>query len=296
MTIHGTVIDLEAGDYTAQVGQVGATLLSLRHRDHQLVDPVAPDQLGDAWQGRTLVPWPNRVVGGRYTVRGTTYGLPVNEPETGAALHGLAAFQRWDRAERGVSSVSWALDLPASFGYPFQVRCVTTYALDADRGLTITVAGTNVGGEPAPFGASTHPYLTCDGHPLDECEVRLPAGSVLQTAEGGTPTQVVPVPQAELELDPARPLRGVTVDNAFTDLPDHWALELTHPVAPGVRVDSDAAWVQLYTGERIGRRGLAVEPMTCPPDAFNRDPEGVLLHPGTSRSVSLRLSALPPRA
>jgi aldose 1-epimerase len=295
VTIHGTVLDLEAGDYRAQVAQVGATLLSLRHGDHRLVDPVPVDGLSDAWRGRTLVPWPNRVVGGRYTLGGTTYELPVNEHETGAALHGLAAFQRWELVERTGSNATWALELPASYGYPFQVRCATTYALDADGGLSITIKGTNIGTAPAPFGASTHPYLTCDGRSLDECEVTVPAGSVLLTDEHLSPTELVPVGTADLDLRAARPLAGMSVDHAFTDLPGSWSVELTHPQAPGVRLDSDAPWVQLYTGDRIGRVAAALEPMTCPPDAFNRDPDGVLLQPGDTRSVAMRISVLPAR-
>src|SRR5690606_36778890 len=104
-----------------------------------------------------------------------------------------------------------------------------------------------------------------------------------------TPTELVPVGEADLDLTDARPLEGVSIDHAFTDLPGAWAVELTHPTAPGVRVESGAPWVQLYTAERIGRRAAAVEPMTCPPDAFNRDPEGVLLQPGESRSLALRI-------
>ena len=294
MTVHGTVLTLRAGDYTAQVGQVGATLLSLTHRGHRLVDPVAPDELDDAWRGRTLVPWPNRVVGGRYEVAGTTYELPVNEHETGAALHGLAAFQRWDLVAHTPSSVTWALELPPSYGYPFQVRCTTTYSLNED-GLSLTIEGTTIGTQAAPFGASTHPYLTCDGRPVDECHVSLPARSVLLTDAHSSPTDLVPVADADLDLSHPTPLAGGEVDHAFTDLPAAWAVELTHPDAPGVRVDSDAPWVQFYTGDRIGRVAAAVEPMTCPPDAFNRDLEAVLLAPGETRTLSLRISALPPR-
>ncbi len=295
MTVHGAVVDLHAGDYAAQVGQVGATLLSLTHRDHRLVEPVPLDDLDNAWRGRTLVPWPNRVVGGRYEVAGTAYELPVNEHETGAALHGLGAFQRWEPVDSTPSSATWALELPASYGYPFQVRCVSTYALDAEGGLRLTIEGTNVGPSAAPFGASTHPYLTCDGRPLDECEVILPGGSVLLTDDRLSPTQLVPVEGSHLDLRTATSLRGLAVDHAFTDLPAAWAVELTHPTSPGVRLDSDAPWVQLYSGERTGRRAAAVEPMTCPPDAFNRDPDGVLLQPGETRTVSLRISATAPR-
>jgi len=294
VTVHGTVLTLRAGDYTAEVAQVGATLLSLTHQGHRLLDPVAPGQLDDAWRGRTLVPWPNRVVDGRYEVGGAAYHLPVNEPETGAALHGLAAFQRWDLLSSTADSAAWELGLPASYGYPFQVRCTTTYALAASGGLSVTVQGTNTGAQPAPFGASTHPYLTCHGRPLDECRVALPAGSVLLKDERSSPTEVVAAAAVGIEPTGPTPLRRISVDNAFTDLPVPWAVELTHPEVTGVRVDSDAPWVQLYTGERIGRRAAAVEPMTCSPDAFNRDPDGVLLVPGATRTLRLRISVLPP--
>ena len=103
------------------------------------------------------------------------------------------------------------------------------------------------------------------------------------------------MPGTEFDLRGPCPLRGRSVDHAFTDLPAAWSVELTHPTAPGVRLDSVAPWVQLYTGERIGRRGAAVEPMTCPPDAFNRIPEQVLLNPGARRTLRLRIGVLPPR-
>lgn len=295
MGIHGTVVELRAGDYAARVAAVGATLLDLTHRGHRLVDPVPADELDDAWRGRTLVPWPNRVVGGRYAVAGTTHQLPVNEQATGAALHGLAAFQRWELVSSTGASATFVLELPATYGYPFQVRCETTYTLDADTGLGVSVSGTNVGPSPAPFGASTHPYLTCAGRPLDECSISLPARSVLLTDEVNSPTRLVPVAEAGLDLSGPRSLEGVCSDHAFTDLPASWSVELHHPSAPGVRLTSDAPWVQLYTAERIGRRAAAVEPMTCPPDAFNRDPDGVLLQPGETRTLSLQIDALAPR-
>ena len=291
MTVHGSVVRLRAGAYEAQVAQVGATLLSLTRNGRHLVHPVAPGVLDDAWQGRTLVPWPNRVVGGRYAVAGTAYQLPVNEAATGAALHGLAAFQRWDSSALEPDRVVWVLDLPASHGYPFEVRCRVTYALDPDAGLSVRVEGENQGARPAPFGASTHPYLTCDGRPLDECTLTLPAGSVLLTDDHLSPTRVVPVGGTALDLRSPTPLRGVRLDHAFTALPATWAAELTHPTGGGVRLTSQAPWVQVYSGERLDRRGAAVEPMTCPPDAFNRDPHGVLLEPGATRTLSLQITA-----
>ncbi|MFK5644977.1 aldose-1-epimerase [Ornithinimicrobium sp. LYQ121] len=293
MTVNGTITRLRAGDYEATIGAVGASLLSLTHRGRHLVQPVDGDSLADGYQGRTLVPWPNRVVGGRYEVRGTAYQLPVNEAETGAALHGLAVFQRWDVVEVAADRGRWVLDLPASYGYPFEVECRVDHALDADEGLTVTVAGTNRGELAAPFGASTHPYLSCDTRPLAGCTLLLPAPSALLTDEDLSPTSTEPVAGTERDFRAPTLVGERLVDNAYTDLPaGHWAVELTHPDAVGVRMTSDARWVQLYTGDRIGRLGAAVEPMTCPPDAFNTRPDEVLLAPGATRELRLTISAI----
>jgi aldose 1-epimerase len=50
--------------------------------------------------------------------------------------------------------------------------------------------------------------------------------------------------------------------------------------------------MQLYSGELRGRRGLAVEPMTCPPDALNSGQELIVLGPGQSHSLAYRIHAV----
>ncbi|MDQ3527716.1 MAG: aldose-1-epimerase [Actinomycetota bacterium] len=293
MTINGTITHLRTGDYEATIGAVGASLLSLTHRGRHLVQPFDEDSRAEGYQGRTLVPWPNRVVRGRYQVSGTAYQLPVNELETGAALHGLAVFHRWDIAAITADRGRWVLELPASYGYPFEVECRVDYALDPGLGLSVTIAGTNKGQHAAPFGASTHPYLSCDAQPLSGCTLHLPAPRVLLTDEDLSPTSIAPVTGTRRDFTTPTLIGERLVDNAYTDLPEgDWVVELTHPDAVGVRMTSDARWVQLYTGDRIGRLGAAVEPMTCPPDAFNRQPDDVLLAPGATRQLWMRIGAI----
>lgn len=289
MSVNGTVTALASGDYEARVASVGACLVSLTHRGRDLVLPFDPAVLAEGYQGRTLVPWPNRVVGGRYAVDGRVLDLPVNERATGAALHGYGASGPWTVVDSGDAGVTLELDLPATYGYPFDLVCRARFALAQD-GLTVAVSGTNEGAEAAPFGIGTHPYLTC-GAPVDGCTLVVPAGRVLLTDRRSTPTELVPVDGA-LDLREPTVVGARSVDHAFTDLPPGWAVELSHPQAGGVRLSSDAPWVQVYTGEELGRRGAAVEPMTCPPDAFNRDPDGVLLAPGQTRTLRLRIAAL----
>ncbi|KWX09966.1 galactose mutarotase, partial [Carbonactinospora thermoautotrophica] len=54
-------------------------------------------------------------------------------------------------------------------------------------------------------------------------------------------------------------------------------------------------WVQVHTADRpeprFDRAGLAVEPMTCPPDAFNSGTDLVVLEPGAAHAASWTIGA-----
>lgn len=135
--------------------------------------------------------------------------------------------------------------------------------------------------QTAPFGAGFHPYLTAGGAPLKECRLRLPARTMLKTKADGTVTGRKSVSQ-DFDLTNGPLLAGRTIDHAFTDLPEEgWTAELVHgPSGFVVRMIADSPWVQVYTGERIDRAGIAVEPMSCPPNALNSGEDLVHLVPG----------------
>lgn len=291
MSVNGRITTLRAGGYEARVAAVGASLVSLTLEGRHLVQPFDEADLAEGYQGATLVPWPNRVVGARYRAGDEEHRLPVNESETGAALHGLGAFQHWTAVEHGEDHVLLELELPPVYGYPFDLLCRARYALDAEAGLTVTLTGTNQGARPAPFGMSSHPYLSCDARPLAECSLTVPAQQVLLTDDRLRPTDLVPVQGTPADLREPTLLGTRLVDNALTDLPEgHWQVRLTHPGTAATVLTADARWVQVYTGDKLGHRGVAVEPMSCPPDAFNSDPQGVLLAPGQTRELAFRIA------
>lgn len=51
----------------------------------------------------------------------------------------------------------------------------------------------------------------------------------------------------------------------------------------------DYRYVQVFSGDTLSpdrqRRGLAIEPMTCPPNAFRTGTDLIILHPGESISL-----------
>ena len=60
--------------------------------------------------------------------------------------------------------------------------------------------------------------------------------------------------------------------------------------------DEACPWVQIHTADRdtpeLSRLGLAVEPMTCPPDAYNSGTDLIVLAPGQSTTASWTIAAL----
>lgn len=291
MGLNGDLIHLEAGGYRATIATAGATLVSLARDGYDLVASFDPaTSVGEAYEGRTLAPWPNRIADGRYTFAGVEHRVPINEPETGSALHGLALWIPWAVDDRTDAAVRLSLRLPGSRGYEFDVFLTSTYALDAERGLTVELAGENLGRFDAPFGLSSHPYLTCDGASVDACRLVAPGTRVLLVDERMAPTDLVDAAGSPWDFTRVGAMEGRGVDHAFTGLPSGtWSVELSH-ASGHVCLTSDAAWVQLYSGEILGRTSVAVEPMTCPPNAFNGDDAEVALAPGGRRALSFSIA------
>ena len=311
--LSGTQYTLRACDYEAVVASVGASLRTLRHGGRDLVVPFDIDEVRPGYRGAVLAPWPNRVVDGRYTFAGAEHQAALTEPERGHALHGLTPWLDFSAVDRGTDHVTLAAVVEPQAGYPWRVRVETTYALDGD-GLTQTVRAVNESADAAPFGTAPHPYLVAGPSPLDTWTVEVPATRVLEV----TPDRLSPVALRDVaDHDPDRfDLRAPhvigsrVIDHAYTGLlpgaDGRVAVRVTDPVGGGVELSwgAELPWAQVYTGDVPGgaadpahRVGLAIEPMTCAPDAFNADrydfETGLLvLEPGAEATASWRFAAI----
>ncbi len=294
---NGLHITLEAGPYTAGIASVGAGIQKLHHDGRDLVLPFDPDLVPHAYAGKTLVPWPNRIDSGRYVFQGKTYEVPVNEASTGTALHGLAVWADWQVAARSGSAVVLEHLLHGQPGYPHQLQLRVEYALTAEAGLTVTISARNAGRTAAPYGVSSHPYLTA-GRPVDECEVQFTASQVLMTDHRLLPLELTDTAGTDFDFSRPRILGSMSLDHAFTGLPDgEWQVSLRDPATGAATILTSPAgpagsgWLQVYSGEELGRRGMAVEPMSCPPDAFNTGTDLIVLAPGDEHVFSYSISA-----
>ncbi|MBJ9146711.1 aldose-1-epimerase [Citrobacter braakii] len=269
----GKTIHLQAGHYEAKIVTVGAGLAELMHRGRHIVIPHKPEEMPQAHLGKVLVPWPNRVADGCYQHNGKTFQLAVNDPISHTAIHGLLAWRDWQINQQSASEVSLMIFLPPSYGYPFALVSEVIYRLGADCGLHVFIRTQNVGDEIAPYGAGAHPYLTCNLHPINGCELTLPASE--ETC-------------GERDFTTPRLIAQTTIDHTFRTLPPdaEWEVRITSQSQNmSTFLRSHQPWLQIYTGEKLARRGLAVEPMTCPPDAFNSGISLIHLAPGEAHQM-----------
>lgn len=291
---------LRGGDYHAEITQRGAALRVLRHGGRDVVATWPENGPVPHYSGTLLAPWPNRVGDGRYTFGGETYQVPVNEPERGHALHGLVAFAEWVPAEVGTveadrGSARFEHVIEPTPGYPFRLALQVRYTLTED-GLTTTLTAENVGEQSAPYGCGPHPWLIADGGTETGWSLELPADRVLLTDDRLLPVSLEPVGGTPYDFRVPRELSATVLDHAFTGLeagPGGTTQVRLRGADGGVRIAWDAAsmpWVQVCTGTGFGHRGIAVEPMTCPPDAFNSGTDLIVLAPGGKHEASWTVS------
>jgi aldose 1-epimerase len=290
--LSGAQYDIAAGDYQATVTELGAGLRRLQHRGRPVITEYPADVLPPHGAGQLLCPWPNRVDGGRYTVGGVPYQLALSEPANQNAIHGLTRWAGWAEVRHTADEVTLRHVLLGHQGYPFCLELEAGYLLDAGSGLQVSISARNVGSAAAPYGTGAHPYLTTGAASIDDCELALPAGLWLPGGERGIPAgPPEDVTGTEFDFRAGRPAAGARLDHAFTGLArdgrgQAWARLRQGGTEVALWAGPGYGWLQVFTGDALEpehrRRAVAIEPMTCPPNAFVSGTDLLLLEPGDS--------------
>lgn len=283
--------DLAAGTYRARISRIGAALLHLRDGPRPLVFATDAAVPTPAYRGAVLAPWPNRLADGCYTYGGAVHQLPITEIERRTALHGLVLYHPWELSDADDARAVLTTELRPRPGYPFALDLRVEYRLDEVAGLQIGLQARNVGDRSAPYGTSIHPYLCADEGRVDDWTFTVAADAVVDVDPVRLlPTVTRPVDGTPFDFRVPTPIGAREIDHALTQIAFDAAgsaeARLIAPDGRGVRMTWDRAcgWLQVHTtdlpGQREHRRGLAVEPMTCAPDAFNSADGLITLAPG----------------
>jgi aldose 1-epimerase len=292
----GHQIQLVHGRQEVVLVELGAGLRTYTVDGEDVVDGFGRDEMSGGSRGHLLVPWPNRIEGGRYDFAGQTYQLPLNEPAVGTAIHGLVAWVPWAFVQLSDTEAEFTFRLYPQPGYPFSLDLDVRYSL-GESGLTVRMGATNIGASPCPYGAGAHPYLRLGDGLIDGLELRLPATEHFLANEMLIPTGKASVGGTGFDFTTPRPIGATQLDTCFGGITrDQDGRARAHLSDGGYRhvalwFDQPFDYLMVYTGDSLHdpanrRRGLALEPMTCAPNAFRSGDGLVVLEPG-QHSTSL---------
>lgn len=287
----GVQHEIGHGRQRAVVTEVGATLREYTVDDKAVIDGFGEKDMCSGGRGQVLAPWPNRLRDGKFSVDGRNGTAALDEPERSCAIHGLVRWLPWRTISRAQNVIVLGCTLHPQPGYPWRLELWVEYRLGRD-GLAVSTEVTNLDQHAAPFGLGFHPYVTVGTPVVDFARLHLPGRRRLVTDERGLPTGETVVAGSAFDFTEPRLIGNTRLDTCFTDLvrdPGGIArVELEDPQGIArvtVWMDDRFRYAMAYTGDTVDpgsrrRTGLAIEPMTCPPDALSSGTDLVRLDPG----------------
>ena len=288
MNPSGEQVELAFGEQRAVLVSVGAGLRTYSVGERPILDGYGAGEVCPSGRGQLLVPWPNRIEDGRYDFEGRSLQLPLNEPARRNAIHGLVRWSHWAVVDRAADRVAFEHVLYPQPGYPFALELRAEYSL-SDDGLAARVEATNVGSgdrarsaragtrtSPSRATWSTESSCTCRRRPC-----WWPTSAACRRAAAA-------VADEGLDFREPRPIGQARLDHCFTDLErDDRGRAAARVGRTTVWVDESFPYLMVFTGDGlpdVERRSVAVEPMTCAPNAF-RSGEGLIrLEPGQAHA------------
>ena len=186
-----------------------------------------------------LVPYVNRIRGGRFGFRGREVVQAPNMPPDPSPLHGQGWLGAWQVTAQSEDSAELSFVHPRG-EWPWTYEAVQRIALDTG-GLTLAIECRNRDDAPMPCGLGHHPYFPCTAETRLDTEV-----SCAWTIDDKVlPVERVPA-EGRYDLRD-RPICGQGLDNGFGGWGGHARIETPGlPFAVSL-ASSDARFFQVYS-------------------------------------------------
>lgn len=279
------------GDQRATIVEVGGGVREYADGARAVLHPYDVDMMCDGAHGAPLIPWPNRLGDGKYSFEGVDYQVALTEPPKSNAIHGLLRWRPWRATRHEADRVTMAATLFPMQGYPFHLDVEVEYVLDAG-GLAVTTIATNAGNSACPYACGQHPYLSPGRGLVDDCQLEFAAATRIATDARQLPSGREAVKGSQFDFSTRRQLGATEVDFAFTDLDrnagDLFWVRLFGQDGRCVQLWTDRSYpyIEIFTADTLApsrrRRGLGVEPMSCPPNGLQSGEHVLRLEPGES--------------
>lgn len=279
---------LRHGDWTAACAPaVGGAMLSLSHAGREILRPTPAADADNVRRSAAfpMIPFANRIDGGRLSWGGREWTLPCDPADPRHALHGVAWRRPWRVEWHFTGSAMLVFDHAPCEDWPFAFRARQQLAL-SDQGLTVTLSLSNTGAVEAPAGLGWHPYFAAAP---DTTLTLACAGGWTNGADGLPETRDA---AAGDDLCAGVALAGARFDHDLYG----WSGEarLEQPGAPTVVLSADPIFSHLRVYTPPGGDAWAVEPVTHMANAVHRldEPDHglAILAPGESLQGRVRIA------
>ena len=227
-----------------------------------------------------MVPFVNRIAGGRFDFGGRAVQLEPNWSEDAHPLHGAGWRAPWAVLEATGSNARLGFEGGAD-EWPWAYRCEQRFELLADA-LSIELSVENLSDSPMPAMLGMHPYFHDAAHA--ELQAQLPA--VWLTDGAALPVLQIPTP-ADWRFEPARPLNAVPLDHSFCGW--NGVAWLRWPDRTVTLSSSECRSLHVYAP--AGKDFFCVEPQTAAAGALGRNGgEATAVAPGRRFSIRVRFA------
>lgn len=216
-----------------------------------------------SWLGSfVMVPFANRIAGGRFAYEGRQVVLPINRPEHQAAIHGFSRGRVWSVREYSETS----LILTDAFhepGIAYAYNATLAYVLTG-AALRIELTVTNNGGQAMPFGLGHHPWF----NRTPKTQVRLDAMGWFKKDPRTLPVARIENPDetGRIQMTPAR---RMGLDRHYYG----WRRKATiiwPEAGAGMHLTASPVLGNLHLFVPQDRPAICLEPVSHVPDVVNR--------------------------
>ena len=282
--------DLGGCCYSLKNDELGGEILNTPNTEEELRSNISI-------YGNPILFPPNRIRGGRFDFRGKEYSFPVNEPRTGAHLHGMLRELPFSVSELRPDTVTLSFRAEAGeyLGFPHAFEAVRDYTLGSD-GLTEKTTFRNLSDEPMPFMLAFHTTFQLRGLSR-EARLLLPVVREQQRDEYFLPTLLWSrgrerdreICKGEYKIYSSPISALYEIDGSIGKIVD--------PVS-GISIVCECSehygYRMLWRSD--GADFLCIEPQTCAIDCFHLDtpPEEnglIVIEPGESVTLKVRYAA-----